>query len=68
MELRKKHLKKYYYTWHTVHKLKNILSQTASKHLNSLGKLIFSANKLRNKSLDWFNRHFEFACLYLFIL
>jgi len=41
MELRKKYLKKFYYTWPTVHKFKCLLSQTAPKHLNNLGKYIY---------------------------
>jgi len=47
MKLRKKYFNKYYFTWHTVHKLKGLLSQTAPKLLNNLGKYIYFANKLR---------------------
>ena len=47
MELRQKYLNKYYYTWPMVHKFKCLLSQTAPKLLNNLGKYIYFANKLR---------------------
>jgi hypothetical protein len=47
-ELRTKYLKRYYYTWPTLQKFKNLLNETNRKIIQNLCKFIYNANLLRN--------------------
>ena len=43
--LRTKYIKKYYYTWPTIHKLTQLLSSQSNITVQNLSKFIFFANK-----------------------
>ena len=46
--LRTKYIKKYYYTWPTLHKLTQLLSSQSNITVQNLSKCTFFANKNRN--------------------
>ena len=46
--LRTKYIKKYYYTWPTLHKLTHLLSSKSNITVQNLSKFIVFANRIRN--------------------